>query len=171
MSDDLGSISSDTELLCSVIFEASELLEVIGRHYRYDSDIWYDDREHEVHFSRMVDPIFQDDIARVGSYHTRERYEEDSYPEKRIFPSCFCSYDREWESIFTIIVIGRDEDIFLTIEEREILRDMGRYRRLSYRSRDSYDKRSMDMDDKSSKKREKRKKECLHKIEDKKRLV
>ncbi len=102
----------------------------------------------------MIDSIFEDEIFRIGTYESREC--DDTYPdpEKRIFSPSLGSDDREWESILSVVVIGRVSDLMAPELLREEPSNMGRDRRLADGTSDTDDIGTMSQYDESGPERE-----------------
>lgn len=107
MNDSRVSLSYEFDFVRSVVLKCSELLEMIGFYWCQDSDIRMSDREEEVHLPRMIDPILEHEISRIWSYDTPESYSKNPNPEKWIAPRRSSPDDRQWESVFPIVVIER----------------------------------------------------------------
>jgi hypothetical protein len=105
MDDSGSSLSHEHDLVRSIVLECSELLEMVGLYWRQDSDIWMSDREHELHLTRMIHPIFEDEIARIRHQEPRESEDKNPNPEKWIGSWRTSSDDRERESVFAVVVI------------------------------------------------------------------
>jgi hypothetical protein len=126
------------------------------RGYRSDdSYIWTSYRYEKIHFSWMIDAIFEDEISWVRSKKSDNCLEKYIYPKEGILSSGFCSDDGEWESKFTIIVVWRDHHILTSELVREIGRDMCRDRRLPDSPSHTDDIWFLDTDDQTSKECEK----------------
>ena len=117
--------------------------------------MWSHNIQEELHLTRMIDAIFEDEILWIGSYQTRDRYAKYPDPEKWIFSPSPGSYYSKWESVFSIIMMKRVSNIFVTELLREEPSNMRRDSCLADCTRDTDDVWLMSRDDESSKKSEK----------------
>jgi hypothetical protein len=147
MDDSRSSSSHELDLVIPIVLECSELLEMVGLYWRQDSDIWMSDREHEVHLTRMIHPIFEDEIARIWHQDTRESKDKNPNPEKWIGSWRTSSDDRERESVFAVVVVERVSDGSFAELMSEEVSDMCRDRRLADSTRDTDDSGTMSQDD------------------------
>jgi hypothetical protein len=155
----------ELELGISIPLKCPKLFEMTRCELGDDSDIWHYDREHELHLSRMIDPILEDEISWIGTYESPDRDTEYSDPEKWISPSCTSSDDREWETVFTVIVMIRISNTILSIDASQISADMSDDTRLADTPSHTDDIRTMSSEDRASKEGEKCEKNWLHKRE------
>jgi hypothetical protein len=119
----------------------------------------------------MIDTILENEIARIWIKKPHNCLEEDSHPEEWIFSTCFCTNNRERESIFPIIVILWCSNISLSINLSEKSSDVGRLRRFPYCSCNADDVRPMSFDDKFRKKSKEYEEQGLHSMQYKKKLA
>jgi hypothetical protein len=102
----------------------------------------------------MIDPIFEDEVSRIGTHETIECHDKNPNPKKRIATWSTSSYDREWETILSIVVIERISYMAIPEFLREELGNMCRDSRLTDRTGDTDDVWTMSRDDESSQERE-----------------
>jgi hypothetical protein len=110
----------------------------------------------------MIDPILEDEISRIGTHQTIECYDKNPDPQKRIATRSTSTYDRERETIFSIVVIERVSNMVTPELLREEPSNMCRDGRLADGTRDTDDVRLMSRDDESSQEREYREDDMLH---------
>jgi hypothetical protein len=143
----------EEELRGSVSFEAPELLEMTRYNEREHCDVWSYDLNEILHLTGVIDTVLEDDIFWIGSLEIGPyTFHECEYPEEWILPATLRLHDREWESIFAIIVVWGYPDYTLVIYEPQIFCDIGRECRLAYASSDTDHIWLMFMDDRTCEK-------------------
>jgi hypothetical protein len=165
MEDHIHREIGEKELGISIALKCPELLEMTRCELGDDSDIWCYDREHELHLPGMIDPILKDEISWIGTHESPDSDTEYSDPEKWISPSCTRSDDREWETVFTVVVMMRISNTILSIDASQISANMSDDTRLADTPSHTDDIRTMSSEDRASKEREKGEEDFLHTME------
>jgi hypothetical protein len=99
------SIFWEEEFRISVCFKRAKLFEMIRSHRGEYRDVRLCNREEILHLSRMIDPIFEYEVARIRTKESKKSFDKHSQPEEWIFPTSFRTDDSEGKSVFTVIVI------------------------------------------------------------------
>jgi hypothetical protein len=110
----------------------------------------------------MIDAIFEDEVSRIGTHEPPECDTEYPDPEKWISSSGTCPDDREWESVFTVIVMMRISNTILSIDASQVGTNMSDDTRLADTPSHTDDVWMMPRDDHASKEREKGEEDFLH---------
>ncbi len=152
------SIFWEEEFRISVCFERAKLFEMIRSHRGEYRDVRLCNREEILHLSRMIDPIFEYEVARIRTKESKKSLEKYSDPKERILATRFRTDDSERESVFPIIVIFRSSDTPLIIYFPQKTSDIRSLCGFSDRTRHADDIWLMSIDDEFCEKTKKKEK-------------
>lgn len=105
----------EEEFLSEIFIKRSKVFYMIRCYFRQDSYIWYSDGKEKIHFSGMIDTIFEYEKSWIGSEKTRKCNTENGDPFEWIVPWRFRSKYGKRETELAIIVIFWEHDFIFSI--------------------------------------------------------
>lgn len=135
------------QFLFYIITEYRKRSDMVFRYIQKNGDIRRCYVDTEIHLSRMIDPVFEDEVSRIGlSEKHKDAFDEYPYPKKRVLVWGFGLEYGHGDTELAIIIVWRHVYPIPMKRPEKIVYEIG-CGGFSDSAGDSYDERTMFLDD------------------------